>query len=167
MEALYPLANKRMLSQIQQGRVPAGYYQMLSTALLNTCLYDHCLICNIGEIDNPDMIGELADLLLRHEQVDWVMCYGCFDNRLLVSLRTQDKVLKAGDVIHNVVSRIGTGGGHASMAGGQIRLRHDKDLSQQYKRLERLICNRLLKALDIKTKKKLPLVKIPLKKTLD
>ncbi len=33
--SLYPLANKRMLSQIQQGRVPSAYYQMLATALNN------------------------------------------------------------------------------------------------------------------------------------
>jgi len=162
MEDLYPLANKRMLSQIQQGRVPTGYYQMLSTALANTRIYENCLICNIGEIDNPDMIGELADLLLRHEQVNWVMCYACFDNRLLISLRTQDKDLKAGDVIHNVVCRIGTGGGHAGMAGGQIQLQPAKDLIRQCTRAEKLIRNRFLKSLNIRNKKGLPLVQIPL-----
>jgi len=165
MEVLYPLTNKRMLSQIQRGRVPSAYYQMLTTALANTKLYGNCLICDIGEIDNPDMIGEVADLLLRHDKIDWVMCYGIFNKQLLISLRTQDKDLKAGDVIRNIVQRIGTGGGHTSMAGGQILLQNGKEVTSEYSRLERLICKRFLKALRIKNKRGLPLIHMPLKTT--
>jgi len=165
MEVLYPLANKRMLSQIQRGRVPSGYYQMLTTALANTKLYGNCLICDIGEIDNPDMIGEVADLLLRHDKIDWVMCYGLFNKQLLISLRTQDKELKAGDVIRDIVQRIGTGGGHAGMAGGRITLQNGKEVTSDHRRVERLICKRFLKALRIKNKRGLPLIHIPLKTT--
>ncbi len=153
MEALYPLANKRMLSQIQQGRVPSAYYQMLTTALANTELYEHCLICGIGDIDNPDMIGEVADLLLRHEEVDWAMCYGFYNDQLLISLRTQDKRLDAGNVVRNIVRRLGTGGGHATMAGGQISLHTDEQSAPQRARLERLVRERFLKSLGIKTRK--------------
>jgi nanoRNase/pAp phosphatase (c-di-AMP/oligoRNAs hydrolase) len=161
MEALYPLANKRMLSQIQQGREPPAYYQMLMTALANTKIYEHCIICNIGDIDNPDMIGEVADILLRHEEVDWVMCYGFYNEQLLVSFRTQDSTLDAGDVARNVVYKLGTGGGHASMAGGQIPLSEDKRSMPKYARLERLIRSRFLKSLGIKSQKGQPLVSTP------
>jgi nanoRNase/pAp phosphatase (c-di-AMP/oligoRNAs hydrolase) len=161
METLYPLANKRMLSQIQQGRVPSAYYQMLTTALANTKVYEHCLICSIGDIDNPDMIGEVADLLLRHEEVDWAMCYGFFNDQLLISLRTQDSTLDAGDVARNIVEKLGTGGGHARMAGGQILLRADERLTPKCARLERLIRGRFLKSIGIRTRKGRPLVLIP------
>jgi nanoRNase/pAp phosphatase (c-di-AMP/oligoRNAs hydrolase) len=163
MEALYPLANKRMLSQIQQGRVPTDYYQMLTTALANTKIYEHCMICNIGDIDNPDMIGEVADILLRHETVDWVMCFGHLGKRLLLSLRTQDKNLSAGKVVRKIVQKIGTGGGHASMAGGQIPLTRPRGQKPKRTQLERLIRDRFLKALKIKTKKATRLVHIPAK----
>ena len=163
IEALYPLANTRMLSQIQQGRVPSAYYQVLTTALANAKLYSHCLICNIGDIDNPDMIGEVADLLIRHEEVDWVMCYGFYNNQLLISLRTQDSRLEAGDVAHNIVYKLGTGGGHASMAGGQISLRADERLTPKCARLERLIRGRFLESLRIKIRKGRLLVHMPTK----
>lgn len=153
MEALYPLANKRMLGQIQHGRVPLSYYQLLTRALANTIVYEHCSICNITDVNNPDMIGEVADLLLRYEKVDWVLCYGCYNNQLLISLRTQDKQLSACDVIHKIVWRIGTGGGHATMAGGQIPLQKAKRSIRQRAHLERLICERFLKSLKIKNKK--------------
>jgi nanoRNase/pAp phosphatase (c-di-AMP/oligoRNAs hydrolase) len=151
--ALYPVANKRMLGQIQHGRVPLSYYQLLTKALVNTIVYEHCLVCNIADVDNPDMIGEVADLLLRYEKVDWVMCFGCYNSRLLVSLRTQDKKLGACDVIHNIVLRIGTGGGHTTMAGGQIPLKTDKRSIQRRAYLERLMRERFLKTLKIKNKK--------------
>ncbi len=163
MEQLYPLANKRMLSQIQQGREPPAYYQMLSTALANTKIYWHCMICAIGDIDNPDIIGEVADLLLRHEEVDWVMCYGFFEDQLLISFRTQDNRLNAGDVAREVVYKLGTGGGHASMSGGQISLRIAERSMPKRRRIEGLICRRFLKSLGIKTTKGRPLVSVPAK----
>jgi nanoRNase/pAp phosphatase (c-di-AMP/oligoRNAs hydrolase) len=164
IESLYPLANKRMLGQIQRGRVPSDYYQMLSTALSNTRIYSHCLICDIGDIDNPDMIGEVADLLLRHEEVDWVMCYGFCDGQILVSFRTQDNSIDAGDVARKVVYKLGTGGGHASMAGGQITLPPAKRLTPKRSRLEGLIRGRFLNALGIRTRKGRSLVHILSKK---
>jgi nanoRNase/pAp phosphatase (c-di-AMP/oligoRNAs hydrolase) len=160
MEALYPLANKRMLSQIQRGRVPSAYFQMLASALANTILYENCAICNIGDVDNADMIGEVADLLLRHEQVAWVLCSGFHNDRLLISLRTQDKKCQAGDVIRRIVHRVGTGGGHASMAGGQIPLRAETDSVSEHDRLERLIRKRFLQTLKIKNKRGQNLVDI-------
>jgi nanoRNase/pAp phosphatase (c-di-AMP/oligoRNAs hydrolase) len=160
IESLYPLANKRMLSQIQQGQVPSAYYQMLSAALNNTKQYGHCLICNIGEIDNPDMIGEVADLLLRHEDVDWVMCYCLFDNQMLISFRTQDNSLSAGEVARKVVDKLGSGGGHDRMAGGQIQLKQGQFSKFHRNKLSRLIQNRFLKTIRIRTRKARPLVQI-------
>jgi nanoRNase/pAp phosphatase (c-di-AMP/oligoRNAs hydrolase) len=160
IEALYPLVNKRMLGQIQRGRVPTAYYQMLSTALANTKQYSHCLICCIGDIDNPDMIGEVADLLLRHEEIDWVMCYGFYNGQMLISFRTQDNTLEAGDIARKVVKKIGTGGGHASMAGGQIQLPPQKRSRPKRRRFEGLIRSRFLQALRVRTRKGIPLVNI-------
>jgi nanoRNase/pAp phosphatase (c-di-AMP/oligoRNAs hydrolase) len=161
IESLYPLANKRMLGQIQRGRVPSDYYQMLSTALSNTRIYSHCMICDIGDIDNADMIGEVADLLLRHEEVDWVMCYGVCSGRILISFRTQDSSLDAGDVARKVVDKLGTGGGHEHMAGGQISLLAAKRSMRKYLRIKGLIRGRFLNALGIRTRKGRPLVHIP------
>ncbi len=156
--ALYPLVNKRMLGQIQRGRVPNAYYQMLTTALTNTRQYSHALISDIGEIDNPDMIGEVADLLLRHEQIDSVMCYGFSQCQILFSLRTKDNELQAGDIARKIVHKLGTGGGHETMAGGQISLAQCS--KNKRKRMESMIRARFLKALKIRTRKNVPLVKL-------
>jgi nanoRNase/pAp phosphatase (c-di-AMP/oligoRNAs hydrolase) len=161
MEALYPLANKRMLSQIQRGRVPSAYYQMLATALANTTIYGTFAISDLREVENPDMIGEVADLLLRHEKVNWTLCYGVHAGRMLLSLRTQDTQHDAGEVMRRIVYRIGTGGGHASMAGGQISLRPQGDGEPDRARLKRLIRERLVRAIRVTRRRGTQLVRLP------
>jgi nanoRNase/pAp phosphatase (c-di-AMP/oligoRNAs hydrolase) len=122
-EALYPLANTRMLSAIQRGRVPRSYYDSLARALENARVYGNCIVADLGDVDNPDMMGEMADLFLRYEGIEWVLCHGAHDGKLLLSMRTSQARVRAGDVMKKIVSRIGTGGGHATAAGGQVALK--------------------------------------------
>lgn len=119
---LYFIANKRMLSQIQHGKVQRDYYRMLADAMNNAQVYGNAIVTNLGCIENPDMIAEVADLLLRDDQTDWVMVYGLNHDKLLISLRTYQENARADKVIRQLVSRRGTGGGHPSYAGGQIPL---------------------------------------------
>lgn len=140
---LYPLANKRMLSQIQRGTVQRDYYQMLADALKNAFVIDNAIVTNLGSIGNPDMIAEVADMLLRDEMTNWVMVYGYFQQKMLISLRTYEEEARADQVIHHIVARKGSGGGHPSYAGGQIPF---PDSTQKSKRkLEKTILNRFLK----------------------
>jgi nanoRNase/pAp phosphatase (c-di-AMP/oligoRNAs hydrolase) len=124
--ALYPQANKRMLSRIQRGRVPDDYFRMLATALQNARVYDDCVVTDLGGVHQPDMIGEVADLLLRRHDTDWVLSFGFFEDRGLFSLRTSDPGASAGELAHNIAQRLdgdrATGGGHGSLAAGQIPL---------------------------------------------
>ena len=122
IEFLYPFANKRMLGVIQRGKVPRVYYQMLANALRNARVQGPAIITDLGEIDNPDMISEVADLLLREDETTWTMCTGFWTDKLLVSIRTSEESNLAGKVIRHMVARRGTGGGHLTYAGGQIPL---------------------------------------------
>ena len=122
IEFLYPYANKRMLGVIQRGKVPRIYYQMLADALRNARVLGPAIITNLGEIDNPDMIAEVADLLLREDETTWTMCTGFWNDKLLISVRTSEESNLAEKAIKHIVARRGTGGGHMTYAGGQIPL---------------------------------------------
>jgi nanoRNase/pAp phosphatase (c-di-AMP/oligoRNAs hydrolase) len=123
IEFLYPFANKRMLSEIQRGSVPREYFQMLEVALKNARIYGNSIITSLGAVTNPDMISEVADLLLREDKTTWTMCSGVFEGKLLISIRAMEPDYRADKVIKRLVSRKGTGGGHMTYAGGQIPLR--------------------------------------------
>ena len=140
---LYLIANKRMLSQIQRGKVRRDYYRMLADALTNAQVYANAIVTDLGQIENPDMIAEVADLLLRDDQTDWVMVYGISQDKMLISLRTYQENACADKVIRHLVSRRGTGGGHPSYAGGQIPL--GKLTGKGIEKLKKTLINRFLK----------------------
>ena len=141
---LYPLANKRMLGVFQRGRVPGDYYRMLARALSQACLFGRAAYCELGAVDCPDMIGEVADLLLRHEEADWSLCWGYAGDRAFLSIRAVSPERRADAAIRRIVARGGTGGGHRMMAGGQIKLKDASDTGRR--RLGRLIRKRYLRA---------------------
>ncbi|MBN2133229.1 MAG: hypothetical protein JW741_27265, partial [Sedimentisphaerales bacterium] len=144
IEFLYPFANKRMLGIIQRGKVPRVYYQMLADALKNARVQKPAIVTELGEIDNPDMIAEVADLLLREDETTWTMCTGFWNDKLLISIRTSEESNLAEKVIRKMVARRGTGGGHLTYAGGQIPLK--KGTKAERQKLVKLMQQRFLKA---------------------
>ncbi len=140
---LYPYVNHRIMGRIQVASLPKEYFEMLHYALISARQYGRCVVANLCLIENPDMIGEVADLLLRTEGCDWALCFGYFEGRMLLSLRTSVAESNAGVLMRKIVWRKGTGGGHGAMSGGQIAV----DLEDQpaTRKLERLVLSRLLK----------------------
>lgn len=145
IEFLYPFANKRMLGIIQRGKVPRVYYQMLADALCNAFVRGPAIITALGRVDNPDMIAEVADLLLRDDETSWTMCTGYWNDKLLISIRTSEESNLAEKVIRHMVSRKGTGGGHLTYAGGQIPM-GDRTRSERQE-LEKDIERKFLEAI--------------------
>ncbi|MDH4203144.1 MAG: bifunctional oligoribonuclease/PAP phosphatase NrnA [Phycisphaerae bacterium] len=156
LTALYAIANKRMLSEIQRGKVSRDYFQMMADALKNAQVFANAIVTNLGQIENPDMIAEVADILLRDDQTNWVMVTGYFKHKMMVSLRTYEENVRADKIIHGIVARKGTGGGHPSYAGGQIPL---KDNTKRTKdRLEKTVLSRFLKQVVKDSVPKQPLI---------
>lgn len=141
--SLFPLANTRMYHNIQQASVSTPYYRLLVTALRETWQCGPALVSLPGRIDTPDAIGEIADLLLRHESCQWSLCIGLFDNRYLLSMRTIAPKANAGQTMHRLVDGHGTGGGHRMLSGGQIPL--TKTPAVRDKKLEEILLRRFLR----------------------
>jgi len=155
---LYPLANKRMLSVIENGCVPRAYFRALARALLSARLYGRCVVSALGEVESADILGEAADLLLRNEESDWALCYGYFGGKLWLSLRTNKQSANAGVVMRRIVGRKGTGGGHNATAGGQIPVDNTKRARAL---VEKKVVERFLKAAGEPERQGEPLVPPP------
>jgi nanoRNase/pAp phosphatase (c-di-AMP/oligoRNAs hydrolase) len=155
---LYPFVNTRMLSVIQRGKVPRIYYQMLADALRNARVRGPAVITELGEIENPDMIAEVADLLLRDDETNWTMCTGLWNDKMLISIRTTDENNLAEKVIKRMVARKGTGGGHQTYAGGQIPL--EKGTKAERQKLAKHVEQRFLKAIGAENGQSTRLVKV-------
>jgi nanoRNase/pAp phosphatase (c-di-AMP/oligoRNAs hydrolase) len=141
--ALYPASNKRMIGKIEMERVPREYFALMVTGLRQARTYGRCIVSGLGTLDNPDMIGEIADLLLRNEDSTWVLCFGVHGGRMLLSLRTREPGGDAGRMARHLVGRHGSAGGHNAMSGGQIPLASGSPA--EIRQVERRIVGRLLR----------------------
>lgn len=117
---LYPRADKVALSRIEHEGVTRAYFVSLHKALEQTRLYGPALICNTGAACQPEIIAEVADLLMRLSDVEYVLCYGLCKEQIIMSLRTDKRDGNASGIVQRIVDGIGSGGGHEMFAGGQI-----------------------------------------------
>jgi nanoRNase/pAp phosphatase (c-di-AMP/oligoRNAs hydrolase) len=119
---LLPLADTEILAQIENAQVPLAYFRAFEDALERTYIYRDVVVCNLGPMDWPDLAAEMADFLLRWEGAHWIICMGLFEDAVVISVRTTDLDSDAGILVQEVVSGLGTGGGHGLMAGGRVPL---------------------------------------------
>ncbi|MFA5515601.1 MAG: DHH family phosphoesterase [Desulfuromonadales bacterium] len=148
---LVQLSNARILFNITHPKVPREYFSSYNKAIENSRTYDDVLVFNLYLIDNPDIVAEMADFLLRMEGIEIVLGMGNFHDSEVLSLRTRTHEIMAGDMIRKVVDGLGTAGGHHTTAGGQIRpLRGEPALQRE---LEAVLTRRLLEFLGHKPKR--------------
>jgi len=119
---LLPLADAKILAQIEQAQVPLAYFRAFEDALEHAYIYGDVVMCNLGPMAWPDLAAEMADFLLRWEGARWIICMGLFEDTVVLSVRTTDLDGDAGLLVQEVVSGLGTGGGHGLMAGGRVPL---------------------------------------------
>jgi nanoRNase/pAp phosphatase (c-di-AMP/oligoRNAs hydrolase) len=143
---LYPYANKRRLAKIENARVPREYFRGFREGIERAVLYDGRVVVSVlGEVQYPDMVAEVADFLLRLEQVDWAAALGIFGSCLHCSIRTTEREINAGDLLQRVLGSK-SAGGHDMIAGGRIHIGDDPALRE---RAVAAVRDRLLRALAV------------------
>jgi nanoRNase/pAp phosphatase (c-di-AMP/oligoRNAs hydrolase) len=120
--ALESLVDRRALSRIESERVPRQYFSDLWRAIEGATLRGDTVTSELGRVRVPDMVPEMADFLLRADCTRWTCVSGEYKDTLYVSMRTVDEDMDAGEAMLAALPDEGSGGGHPSMAGGQIPL---------------------------------------------
>ncbi len=144
---LYPLANKDLLARIRNARLPHSYFETVIQALQSSFVYDRLIISWVNELPAPELAAEVVDLLIRFEEVDWAVCAGVWEDKLILSMRSVAEDARAGEIIKDVVNGMGRAGGHDRRAGGIIPLpgTSEKAIAEVQSEFRR----RLLRALHI------------------
>jgi nanoRNase/pAp phosphatase (c-di-AMP/oligoRNAs hydrolase) len=144
---LYPLADKDLLSKIRNARLPQSYFECLLQALQSSFIYDRLIISWVNELPQPELAAEVVDFLIRFEEVDWAVCAGVYQDKLVLSVRTVLRQARAGEMLRQVVGKLGRAGGHDRRAGGCIPLASTAPSAVEQVQGE--LRRRLLKALHI------------------
>jgi nanoRNase/pAp phosphatase (c-di-AMP/oligoRNAs hydrolase) len=119
-DIFFPEANHRLLARIQTPRLPFTYFSNLHEALENLESVDTLVVSHLGPVEQPDIIPEIADLLLRMEGKTWSLATGLYGDRIYLSIRTTNPRADAGTLMRRLLGRRGKGGGHGRTAGGWI-----------------------------------------------
>jgi nanoRNase/pAp phosphatase (c-di-AMP/oligoRNAs hydrolase) len=123
LQFLYPLTDKDILAKIRNTPLPQSYFECILQALQSSFLYDRLIISWVNELAQPEFTAQVVDFLVRHEDVDWAVCAGIHEDKMLLSVRTNFSQARAGEILRQVVTKMGgRAGGHDRRAGGCIPL---------------------------------------------
>ncbi len=118
---LEKLIDRKCLARIEDECVPRGYFQDVKHAVDGAQLVGDIITSELGTVRVPEMVPEMADYLLRADCAKWTCITGDHKGTLYVSFRTRDEEADAGAVMEQLMAGgRGSGGGHPSMAGGQV-----------------------------------------------
>jgi len=154
-DRLLPETDRRALARIQNARLPVAYFGNLHEALENLETVDTLVVSHLSHVDQPDIVPEIADLLLRMQGKTWSLCTGLFGERVYLSIRTTNPRADAGGLMRKLVGQRGKGGGHGMMAGGWFPV--DRAPGGDPKALQKVLGRRLARALRKKADKLAPL----------
>ncbi len=120
---LYPHVDQKLLANIENARVSKEYYQTIHSALENSTVYGDAVVAKIENVQNPHIVAEVADFLMRLEKIKWGFCFGTYNGDVLVSARTIERSNDAGNLMRQAFGDLGAAGGHEMMAGAKISLK--------------------------------------------
>jgi len=151
-----PRVDKRLLSRIQNAPLSASYFSTLHQALDNLEGVGPLVVSHLGAVEQPDIVPEIADLLLRMEGKTWSLVTGLYQDRIYLSMRTTNTRANAGKLMRRLVGKRGKGGGHGMTAGGYVELSQTRGRGPLA--LQRQLGRRLAKALKKNPDRLLPLL---------
>ncbi|MFQ5647117.1 MAG: bifunctional oligoribonuclease/PAP phosphatase NrnA, partial [bacterium] len=121
---LYPIVDFYTLSKIINPPLKTEYFRELSKTLKNAFTCGKLIGAYLGKVSYPEVVAQMADIIVKNENRMWAVCGGIHQNKLLLSIRTDEKKSQAGKLLYDLVTRFGKGdaGGHDMIAGGHLLL---------------------------------------------
>ena len=113
-------ANPKWLAEIDNAPLAQNYFGDLSHALRQTMLYGDTAFCLLPQAQGQEIVGEVADLLIRGEAIRRVFCGAAIAGDLFCSVRTQADTDNAARLVKATLNGLGNGGGHSHRAGGKV-----------------------------------------------
>ena len=126
--ALFPQADHDKLDDLGKNTMEFSDLKAYGSAIENIQLYGTVGIAAIS-FECPDaLIALVADFILSLEEVEIAIIYSYRKKEIKFSVRSELPSVHAGELINRALQGLGSGGGHAEMAGGSIGLENLEQL---------------------------------------
>ena len=144
---LTPRADRKLLAEIRHAPVEPTYYAEITLAFQNSRIYDDTVFCILPHASSPEIVAEVADLLIRCKTINRVFCGAVVKTDMFVSVRTTGSGGNATQLVRAILKGLGNGGGHSRRAGGRIIL--PQKMQRVSRSLESTLRTRWLVTCDI------------------
>jgi nanoRNase/pAp phosphatase (c-di-AMP/oligoRNAs hydrolase) len=115
----------RKLARIQNPIRPRQFFATLARAIREAVLVRSTLMTRLHEVDTPDRVAQVAEILLQFRGVRWCLVTGRYKGRLHASLRSSKLDAPTSDVLRHAIGNHRQAGGHGAIAGGSCPLGRD------------------------------------------
>ncbi|MFA6471386.1 MAG: hypothetical protein WCU00_05010, partial [Candidatus Latescibacterota bacterium] len=120
---IFPHTDQGIISRIRNSRKNRSYFTTVHRCIENARTYKKLAWVWIGDVENGEIVAEMADFLLSLEKITWTLALGHTSERMYISIRSSSPQANCAGVIHRLVPFSPfTVGGHDRFAGGFILL---------------------------------------------
>ncbi|MDP2644345.1 MAG: DHH family phosphoesterase [Desulfobacterales bacterium] len=119
---LFRHANIHLARKIEQADLRLDFLKHFKDALLTMRINRSRIFVNLGPVGNGDVCVLIADFFMRVHSITWSIVAGSCENKLIIVFRNDGLRKDAGKVAAKAFGRLGSAGGHKSMARAEILL---------------------------------------------
>lgn len=120
MSFLFPNADWEKLNDMYNSTIEFHDLKAYGTAIENVDVYDYVGFTYMPFECPNSLVAIISDFILSLDVVDVAVVYSLNQDGAKFSVRSEKKEIDAGKMIRKALEGIGSGGGHASMAGGFV-----------------------------------------------
>lgn len=117
---LIETADLNAISRIESPSISTRTLETVARAYQNREIVGPHLYASVGMFTDRDALSQAADHLLTLEGVETTLIFGIMDDTIYLSARAQSDTIDIGETLRQAFDQVGSAGGHADMAGGQI-----------------------------------------------
>ncbi len=147
-----------LLADIEHAPLNKHYFSDMLLAMQSTFLYGDTALCLLPQAQGVEVVGEVADLLVRCKGVNSVLCAALIDDAIYMSSRTSIDGGDATKILLSAIGDVGSAGGHDHRAGGKLSLSKSSSFPESPEAWRKELRERWLDANGIERKRGLRLV---------
>ena len=117
---LFPLCDQEVLADLERTNMDFSDLKAYGEAIERIELYDKIGFSCIPFSCPDALIAILSDFILALIEVEVAVVFSFREDGIKLSVRSEDPDIHAGDLLHEALKGLGSGGGHAVMGGGLI-----------------------------------------------
>ena len=137
--SLWSIADHGTLERITRPTVEGETLDAIARAIKSRREFGSVVVANAGELPSRDVLPQAADQLLAMEGIRTTLVFGFIEELVYLSARSRAGDIDLGETLRDAFDPIGSGGGHADMAGAQLEIGVLGDLEDEEASLEDVV----------------------------